>query len=172
MNQFDVIIVGGGAAGMMAAGTAAQNGLHTLLLEKNSRLGRKLRITGKGRCNIVNNCDVPTAIASIPSNGRFLYSAVSQFTPQDAICFFENLGVPVKTERGNRVFPQSDLASDVVDALKSYCTQNGVQIRQAVVTDLRIQEQTVIGVRCEMCIRDSCWARYVICGIWVIPLLW
>ena len=149
MNQFDVIIVGGGAAGMMAAGTAAQNGLHTLLLEKNSRLGRKLRITGKGRCNIVNNCDVPTAIAAIPSNGRFLYSAVSQFTPQDAICFFENLGVPVKTERGNRVFPQSDLASDVVDALKSYCTQSGVQIRQAVVTDLRIQEQTVTGVRCE-----------------------
>ena len=71
VNQFDVIIVGGGAAGMMAAGTAAQNGLHTLLLEKNSRLGRKLRITGKGRCNIVNNCDVPTAIAAIPSNGRF-----------------------------------------------------------------------------------------------------
>ena len=149
MNQFDVIIVGGGAAGMMAAGTAAQNGLNTLLLEKNSRLGRKLRITGKGRCNIVNNCDVPTAIAAIPSNGRFLYSAVSQFTPQDAIVFFENLGVPIKTERGNRVFPQSDLASDVVDALKSYCTQNGVQIRQAVVTDLRIQEQTVTGVRCE-----------------------
>ena len=100
MNQFDVIIVGGGAAGMMAAGTAAQNGLNTLLLEKNSRLGRKLRITGKGRCNIVNNCDVPTAIAAIPSNGRFLYSAVSQFTPQDAIVFFENLGVPIKTERG------------------------------------------------------------------------
>ena len=71
VNQFDVIIVGGGAAGMMAAGTAAQNGLRTLLLEKNSRLGRKLRITGKGRCNIVNNCDVPTAIASIPSNGTF-----------------------------------------------------------------------------------------------------
>ena len=150
MNQFDVIIVGGGAAGMMAAGTAAQNGLNTLLLEKNSRLGRKLRITGKGRCNIVNNCDVPTAIAAIPSNGRFLYSAVSQFTPQDAIVFFENLGVPIKTERGNRVFPQSDLASDVVDALKSYCTQNGVQIR--VYKSKRLQE---CGVRTEQSISAS-----------------
>ena len=148
VNRFDVLVVGGGAAGMMAAGTAAGNGLHTLLLEKNDRLGRKLRITGKGRCNIVNNCDVPTVIASIPSNGRFLYGAVSRFTPRDVIAFFENAGVPVKTERGNRVFPQSDLAGDVVDALRNYCTQNGVVIRQATVTELCIQAKTVTGVRC------------------------
>ena len=90
---------------MMAAGTAVENGYRTLLLEKNLRLGRKLIITGKGRCNIVNNCDVPTVIASIPSNGRFLYGAVSKFPPQDIIDFFEGLGLPVKTERGNRVSP-------------------------------------------------------------------
>ncbi len=149
LKWYDVIVVGGGAAGMMAAGTAAQKGLHTLLLEKNNRLGRKLRITGKGRCNIVNHCDVTTVIESIPSNGRFLYGAISQFTPADAMRFFENQGVPVKTERGNRVFPQSDKAADVVEALKHYCIRNGAEIQQETVQSLLIHNSTLIGVKTE-----------------------
>lgn len=164
LSRYDVIVVGGGAAGMMAAGTTAQNGLHTLLLEKNNRLGRKLRITGKGRCNIVNNCDVSTVIESIPSNGRFLYGAVSQFTPADTMRFFENLGVPIKTERGNRVFPQSDKATDVVDALKDYCLQGGVEIQQATVQELLLDHHSVLGVRTEAGIEYR--SRYVVvaCG--------
>lgn len=165
VKQFDLIVVGGGAAGMMAAGTAAQMGLCVLLLEKNNRLGRKLRITGKGRCNIVNNCDVATVIASIPSNGRFLYSAVSQFTPQDVMVFFENLGVPVKTERGNRVFPQSDLAVDVVEALWRYCVGNGVAIvQEEIVTQLRLADGAVSGVCCQSGVDYAGSAVVVACG--------
>ena len=115
----DLIVVGGGAAGMMAAGRAAELGLSVCLVEKNERLGRKLAITGKGRCNITNNCTVQELVASVPSNGRFLYGAVSAFTPQDTMAFFESLGVPVKTERGNRVFPVSDRALDVAQALEA-----------------------------------------------------
>ena len=94
-QTFDVIVAGGGAAGMMAAGTAAQNGLRTLLLEKNERPGRKLMITGKGRCNVTNNCPAQTVIDSAPTNGRFLYSAVSRFPPSRVMEFFEALGVPL-----------------------------------------------------------------------------
>lgn len=132
MNQpIDVLIIGGGAAGMMAAGTAAKNGLKVCLVEKNDRLGRKVMITGKGRCNITNSCDVQAFIASVPTNGRFLYSAVTQFTSQDTIAFFEGLGLPVKTERGNRVFPQSDKAGDVVDKLSGFSLSHGVQLETA-----------------------------------------
>ena len=95
----DLIVVGGGAAGMMAAGRAAELGCSVCLVEKNERLGRKIDITGTGRCNLTNNCSVQELIASVPSNGRFLYGAVSSFTPQDTMAFFESLGVPVKTER-------------------------------------------------------------------------
>ena len=92
--KFDAVIVGGGPAGMMAAGTAAENGLSVCLLEKNAVLGKKLRITGKGRCNVTNSCDVRTLVESTPTNGRFLYGAVSHFSPSDTIRFFEGLGVP------------------------------------------------------------------------------
>lgn len=115
--MFDAVVVGGGAAGMMAAITAAERGKHVLLLEKNAQLGRKIRITGKGRCNVTNNCEPRTVIESTPGNGRFLYGAVNHFTPQDTMDFFEGLGVPLKTERGNRVFPVSDNAHDIADAL-------------------------------------------------------
>lgn len=145
-HQFDVVVVGGGPAGMMAAGTAAQNGFRVALLEKNARLGRKLMITGKGRCNITNNCDVQTLISSVPSNGRFLFSAVTQFTPQDTIEFFEGLGVPVKTERGNRVFPQSDKAVDVVDAMSAYVKSHGVRIFTVEAQNLIIKDGSVCGV--------------------------
>ena len=124
MNQFDVIIVGGGAAGMMAAGAAAQNGLNTLLLEKNSRLGRKLRITGKGRCNITNNCEIEELIENVPTNGKFLYSAFYTFTNDQVIDMFNDLGVETKTERGKRVFPVSDKAVDVVRALERQMNSN------------------------------------------------
>ena len=94
--MFDAVVVGGGAAGMMAAITAAERGKHVLLLEKNAQLGRKIRITGKGRCNVTNNCEPRTVIESTPGNGRFLYGAVNHFTPQDTMDFFEGLGVPLK----------------------------------------------------------------------------
>lgn len=116
-----IIIIGGGAAGLKAAITAAytyrDGGAQIVLIEKNEKVGRKLMITGKGRCNVTNNCDLDTLIAHVPRNGKFLYSAFSNFLPQDTMAFFETLDVPLKTERGNRVFPVSDKASDIVDAL-------------------------------------------------------
>lgn len=116
MNK--VVVIGGGAAGMMAAVTAAEHGAHVTLLEPNERLGKKLNITGKGRCNVTNNCPSEELLRHVPGNGRFLYSAFSHFDGPDAMTFFEGLGVPLKTERGNRVFPQSDSAFDISDALK------------------------------------------------------
>ncbi|MBP3494144.1 MAG: NAD(P)/FAD-dependent oxidoreductase [Oscillospiraceae bacterium] len=113
-----VVVIGGGAAGMMAAISAAENGAVVTLLEPNERLGKKLNITGKGRCNVTNNCSMEELLANVPRNGRFLYSAFSRFSSQDTMAFFEALGVPLKTERGNRVFPQSDSAFDISDALK------------------------------------------------------
>ena len=127
--MFDAIVIGAGAAGMMAAATAAQNGSRVLLLEKNDRPGRKIRITGKGRCNVTNDCDPQEVIRSATANGRFLYSCVNAFTPADTMAFFESLGVPLKTERGNRVFPVSDNAQDIVDALSGYCHDLGVEMR-------------------------------------------
>lgn len=110
-------IIGGGAAGLMAAGTAAENGAQVLLFEKNEKVGRKLYITGKGRCNVCNNCEVETALQNTLCNARFLYSALYGWTPQDVMAFFEEKGVALKTERGGRVFPQSDKAADIIDAL-------------------------------------------------------
>lgn len=126
-HPYDLLVIGGGAAGLLAAGTAAQNGLRTCLVEKNARPGRKLMITGKGRCNLTNNCEVQELIASTPSNGRFLYSAASAFPPSEVMAFFEKEGLPLKTERGNRVFPKSDRAVDVVDTLVRYAKKNGVR---------------------------------------------
>ncbi len=118
MQNKKVIVVGAGAAGVMAAGAAAENCADVLLLERNPKIGRKVLITGKGRCNVTHHTDeIDTLIQNIPGNGRFLYSAFSQFMPQDTVDFFEDYGVPLKVERGNRVFPQSDRAADIVDAL-------------------------------------------------------
>ena len=125
---YDGIIIGGGPAGMFAAITAAQQGQKVLLLERNDRLGKKLLITGKGRCNVTNDSGVADCVAQVPGNGRFLYSAFSAFTPQDTMALFEELGVPLKTERGKRVFPVSDRAADVVHALETACRRMGVQI--------------------------------------------
>ena len=147
--SLDLIVAGGGAAGMMAAGRAAELGCSVCLLEKNDRLGRKINITGKGRCNLTNNCSVQELIASVPSNGRFLYGAVSAFSPQDTMAFFEDLGVPVKTERGNRVFPVSERAADVSAALEGWLREKGCQVRQAAVKELLLEEGRAVGVRLE-----------------------
>ena len=118
MNEKQIVIIGGGAAGMMAALTAARQGGNVTLVDKNRVLGRKLRITGKGRCNVTNDCPEAEVLKNVPCNGRFLYSALSQLSPADVKAFFqEELDVPLKTERGNRVFPQSDRADDIADAL-------------------------------------------------------
>lgn len=143
----DVIVVGGGAAGLMAAGTAAARGRRTILFEKNEKLGRKLRITGKGRCNVTNHCSVEEAAAAAPRGGKFLYSALSAFPPSEAMAFFEGLGVPLKTERGRRVFPVSDRADDIADALARFALEAGVRVVREPVSAVLAEEGAVRGVR-------------------------
>lgn len=123
-----VAVIGAGAAGLMAAGAAAEAGARVLLFDKNAKAGRKIMITGKGRCNVTNNCDVQTVLANVPVNPRFLYSALGRYSPADTMAFFEAHGVPLKTERGERVFPVSDKALDIVDALYYYVKDLGVQL--------------------------------------------
>lgn len=145
-----LLVVGAGPAGLMAAGTAARRGLDVTLLEKNERVARKLMITGKGRCNLTNNCgSIEELIANVPVNGRFLYSAFSGFMPQDTIEFFESAGVPLKTERGNRVFPVSDKAADIVDALRRYASTGKVKIIQGRAKELIIEAGAAKGVTAE-----------------------
>ena len=142
-----VIVVGGGAAGMMAAGAAAQRGLNVKLIEQNRMLGKKLMITGKGRCNVTNACeDVQDLIRSVPTNGSFLYSAFYSFTNHQTMEFFEELGVPLKTERGERVFPVSDNSMDIVQALKKFLVRNNVEIICDRVDDILAEEGFVCGV--------------------------
>lgn len=145
MNQ-NVVVIGGGAAGLMAAYQAAENSNRVTLIEKNQKVGRKIMITGKGRCNVTNNCDNDTFIKNVAVNSRFLYSAISNFSTADTMDFFEGLGVPLKTERGNRVFPQSDKASDIVDALFRAVKKNGVKIILGTVKSLYKQDDEFITV--------------------------
>lgn len=142
----DIVIIGGGAAGMFAAAAASDYGAKVILFEKNEHVGRKLGITGKGRCNLTNNCSVNEVISNIPNNGRFLFSALNAFTPDDTMLFFERIGVKLKTERGNRVFPVSDKAAEVVSALRKYIIARGVSIVNEAVTDIDISEGMVMGV--------------------------
>lgn len=146
--MYDVIVVGGGASGLFAAGNAAAMGKSVLLIEKMPRTGRKILVTGKGRCNVTNNCDAENVMKNIISNPKFMYSALKNFTPQDTMDFFENLGVPLKTERGNRVFPVSDRAMDIADALISFCKQNGVKVITDTVAEILTQNGEVTGVKC------------------------
>ena len=145
----ETVIIGGGAAGLMAACAAADKGCRVTVAEKSERPARKLMITGKGRCNVTNNCDVDTLISNVPKNPKFLYSAFSQFNSQDVMRFFENNGVPLKTERGNRVFPVSDKAVDIVDALVSGAKNRGVKILHGAVCDILTDGVAVTGVRLE-----------------------
>ena len=131
---------------MTAAIFAAQNGADVLLLEKNERLGRKLGITGKGRCNVTNNCDLQTLLENIPNNARFLYGAFSRWSPQDTMTFFENLGVPLKTERGRRVFPVSDKAADIVNALEKRLYELNVAVKRENVRSLITENGQCFGV--------------------------
>ena len=146
--MYDVIVVGGGASGLFAAGMSAMMGKKTLLIEKMSRTGRKILVTGKGRCNVTNNCDIQTVMNNTISNPKFLYSALDGFAPQDTMDFFERLGVPLKTERGNRVLPVSDRAMDIADALLSFCKQNGVKVlTDTAVTELLCENNEVMGIK-------------------------
>lgn len=148
-NNIKIGIVGAGAAGMLAAGKAGESGADVTLFEKNASVGRKIAITGKGRCNLTNNCDNTAFIENVPTNPRFLYTAISNFSSSDTMRFFEGQGLPLKTERGNRVFPQSDRAFDVVDTLRHYCFDNGVRIINEKVTSLIIEEGTAKGLKTE-----------------------
>lgn len=144
----DVIIVGGGAAGLLCAGVAARRGRRVLVLEKKERCARKLMITGKGRCNVTNNCGLEELIGHTVTNGRFLYSAFSAFMPQDLMTLLRGLGVPLKTERGGRVFPESDKSADIVDALVKYARSADVKILTGEsASELIIKDKKIKGLK-------------------------
>jgi len=145
MNK-KIVVIGGGPAGMMAAISAAEQGGSVTLLEPNERLGKKLNITGKGRCNVTNNAGLEELLANVPKNGKFLYSAFSRFDGRDTMAFFEKLGVPLKTERGNRVFPVSDRAFDISGALERRLKALKVTIVRDRATGIDIDEDTVTAV--------------------------
>lgn len=147
MSRSKVIVIGAGPAGIMAAGAAAENGADVVIFEKNQRVGRKLAITGKGRCNITNFCDTDEFIQHVTSNPRFLYSAINSFSCYDTVAFFEDRGLPTKVERGNRVFPVSDRATDVVDTLYTYLMELNVQIYHKTAKRLLISEGRAVGVQ-------------------------
>lgn len=146
MRSNRVAVVGGGAAGLMAAITAARQGAAVTLLERNEKVGRKLYITGKGRCNLTNDCPWEDVLKHTTCNAKFLYSSMAAFPPDMAMDFFRELGVPLKTERGRRVFPQSDRAADVVDALFHRLKQDGVRLVQARAEGLLVEDGSIVGV--------------------------
>ena len=149
MSEKRVIVIGGGAAGLMAAGFAAQNGAKVTVFEKMHRVGRKIMITGKGRCNLANECDVETFMQNVPVNNKFLYSAIYNFTPYDIIDFFNNLGLQTKTERGNRVYPISEKAVDVVDTMRNFALDNGAKIVNKEVKSLLVENGVLKGIKAD-----------------------
>lgn len=157
--KFDGIVVGGGPAGMFAAITAAKNGANVLLLERNDRLGKKLLITGKGRCNVTNHCSWQEVMQNIPRNGRFLFSALENFPPEEIESFFENAGCALKVERGNRVFPVSDKSQSVLDALKNELRKTHVTMKTARVRSLLIENDRIAGVQTDA---ENIYANWVI----------
>ena len=143
-----IIVIGGGATGIMAAIRAAECGGQVTLLEKMPQIGRKLRITGKGRCNLTNTADVAEVVKNIPGNGKFLFSALKNFSPVDTVKFFESLGVKTKVERGGRVFPASDDATEVIDALLRRLVILGVEVKtNSPVTDILAEDKKIVGVK-------------------------
>ena len=143
----DVIVIGGGPAGMFAAITAAERGSKVLLLEANDRLGKKLLITGKGRCNVTNNCTAQEVLQNIPRNGRFLYSALENCPPAYVMEFFESRGCPLKTERGNRVFPVTDKSQSILECLQGELVRLGVLVRKERALEIVVQDGAVTGVK-------------------------
>ena len=155
--MFDGIVIGGGPAGLYAAIHTAKQGSKVLLLERNDRLGKKLLITGKGRCNVTNDCGAQEVLQNIPRNGRFLYSAMENHPPKAVMEFLEGQGCPLKTERGNRVFPVSDKSQSVLDALRSAAAKAGVTIRTGRAVEILTDNGCVIGVRTEKETLDCRW---------------
>lgn len=155
--SYDGIIIGGGPAGMLASIIAAQQGAHVLLLERNERLGKKLLITGKGRCNVTNNCSAQEVLQNIPRNGRFLYSAMENYPPSSIMEFLESHGCQLKVERGNRVFPVTDKSSSVLECLRNVMHRSGVQIRTERAVELLTDTQGIIGVRTDKSVIPAKW---------------
>ncbi len=154
---YDGIIIGGGPAGMFAAVNAARQGSRVLLLERNERLGKKLLITGKGRCNVTNCCSAQEVLENVPRNGRFLYSAMNVLPPQKVMGFFEENGCPLKTERGNRVFPQSDRSQSVLECLQNAMRRTGVRHKCARVQKILTKDGVVCGVQASGIVYDAKW---------------
>ena len=148
-DNTDLLVIGGGAAGMMCAATAADRGLKVVLLDPNRQLGRKLRITGKGRCNLTNNCDIKSFMQNIPGDGRFLFSALNRLSPADTMALFESRGLELKTERGNRVFPVSDNANDVAGTMARWCARSGVIVERCKAKKVVVENGAVTGVETE-----------------------
>lgn len=146
MKKYDVVVIGGGPAGLFCAGNIAKAGNRVALIERNEKVGRKLLITGKGRCNITNMSEKNELIASLTKNNKFMYSAFSQFDAYDTVAFFEENGVPIKVERGNRVFPESDKSVDVVDCLYKFVLRNDVEIINSRATEFVLCEGKVNSV--------------------------
>ena len=144
--KYDGIVIGGGPAGMFAAITAARRGKRVLLLERNDRLGKKLLITGKGRCNVTNNCDAREVLQNVPRNGRFLFSAMAACPPDKVMDFFESAGCALKTERGNRVFPVTDRSQSVLDALQRELRRSGVTVRTGRVMNILTENGKAVAV--------------------------
>ena len=144
---YDCIVIGGGPAGMFAAITAAEQGSKVLLLERNDRLGKKLLITGKGRCNVTNDCSAQEILQNTPRNGRFLYSAMTAYPPEKVKSFFEDRGCALKTERGNRVFPVTDKAQSILDCLQTQLRSSGVTVKTSRVKSITTLDGSVSGVR-------------------------
>lgn len=149
MESKNVLVIGGGAAGMTAAIFASEAGASVVLLEKGNACGRKIRITGKGRCNVTNDCSLNEFLTNVPTNPRFLYSALHFFSPEDTQNFFTSAGVPLKVERGRRVFPRSDRAEDIVRCLYERCRSCGVTVRHGRATELQQNNGAVCGVQTE-----------------------
>ena len=157
--MYDGIIIGGGPAGMFAAITAANRGQKVLLLERNDRLGKKLLITGKGRCNVTNDCSAQDVLQNTPRNGRFLYSAMTAYPPEKIKAFFEDHGCALKTERGNRVFPVSDKAYSILDCLQNELRRSKVTVKTARVKSILTEEGKVTGVQTQ---NETIQAKWVI----------
>ena len=145
--MYDGIVIGGGPAGMLASVVAARQGSKVLLLERNDRLGKKLLITGKGRCNVTNACTAQEVLQNIPRNGRFLYSAMENYPPSAIMEFLESHGCALKVERGNRVFPVTDRSSSVLECLRNVMHRNGVHVKTARVTQILTDDNGVTGVK-------------------------
>ena len=161
----DGIVIGGGPAGMFAAITAAEQGKKVLLLEKNHRLGKKLLITGKGRCNVTNHCTGQEVLQNTPRNGRFLFSAMAAFPPEKTYAFFESHGCPLKVERGNRVFPVSDRSQSVLDCLQNELRRLHVTISEERVTEILTAEGRVTGVRTDRGSHEAGWVILATGGV-------